>query len=539
MSTAAEAYERAGIVDAMQGAVMAAIKAVPYLRRGEDMAGTCITGEVWYRYPDGRMYYSSQPGFSIGSALDRYMPPIFYYAGCTGDRFFFPATDALTAGAVADMIADDGTPVGTREVVSVSETVHTPAGTFEACVRIRKTEVDGVVHEAWYKAGVGLVRFESPDDPVLAHKVLLSYEVKGGEGLLPVAVGNRWCYGTPVAPDAMTEVNEYRMETVGKAADKDGVSVEAVALSCFNYIGMAEGWQATAMDMGLVFDCVAFQCNQKDFAAAAASLRQAVIANTDRETVDSALSVLEYLDEKAIYDKASWRFCPSSTNISRLRLHPGDHSRVYYGESEHGFCDTGVWGTRGEENRIFGVKPFRYLQILTGTLWDDRWVAGYEADVPHAWRDEESTHIKVSEGGRIETPAGVFADTLRLTLTYGNTDAASEGYYFFRGTDLGEKDYWFAPGVGIVRFDCRWGRFNHAECLLTDWRAVAAEGEMLPFHIGNFWRYEEQNLTAEGYIARRDYRVLSGMGNEYRLADHQMFTFKGTVEAYEEMKRRL
>ena len=46
-------------------------------------------------------------------------------------------------------------------------------------------------------------------------------------------------------------------------------------------------------------------------------------------------------------------------------------------------------------------------------------------------------------------------------------------------------------------------------------------------------------LTAEGYIARRDYRVLSGMGSRYLLGDHQMFTFKGTVEEYEAYKAKL
>ena len=45
--------------------------------------------------------------------------------------------------------------------------------------------------------------------------------------------------------------------------------------------------------------------------------------------------------------------------------------------------------------------------------------------------------------------------------------------------------------------------------------------------------------SAEGYIARRDYRVLSGMGDRYLLGDHQMFTFQGTVEEYEAYKAKL
>ncbi len=139
----------------------------------------------------------------------------------------------------------------------------------------------------------------------------------------------------------------------------------------------------------------------------------------------------------------------------------------------------------------------------------------------------------------IETPAGVFEHTRHIILTCGDVQNLGESDYFFNGTDYGEKEYWFAPGVGVVRFDCRWGIYNHSECVLSDYRTVARPGEMMPMHIGNCWRYEEVNLTAEGYIARRDYEVLSGMGNRYRLGDHQMFTFKGTVEDYEAYKASL
>ena len=164
---------------------------------------------------------------------------------------------------------------------------------------------------------------------------------------------------------------------------------------------------------------------------------------------------------------------------------------------------------------------------------------GCTAEYPHDWK-EGTVKLNVTDGGVIETPAGKFENTVHLTISCevpGNPD--DYGYYFYDNTDCGVKEYWFAPGVGVVRFKCAWGRHLTSDCLLTDYHTVAAPGEMMPIHIGNRWRYEEQYLTAENYIARRDYKILSGMGDNYTLADSQFFTWRGNVEEYEEFKRNL
>ncbi len=530
-------YMRAGIRKGGYGMAAAAVRSLPYFRAGEDMASATLTGEIWHLHPNGQISYKSQPGFGMGGPLQRYRTPVFYSAGYAAGSRFFPTSMSFEAGTSETMFGQSGDAAGTCEVVSASETVSTPAGTFEDCVHIRKTECDHSVYDIWYKDGVGLLKLADPADSPFAHKVLVAYEVHGGSGLLPVATGNRWCYQSPALADGMTDVNEYIMENTYADTDGDGNPVTAVALSCLNYMGMQSGWAERVMDPALVFGYVSDLCEKKEYVAAADALSEIILSNTDRESVDDALSILDYLREKARYDRASWRFCPSSANISGITLFFEDHHRIGYNEAPFVSCDTGVWGSRGEENRIFGVKPFRYLQALTGTLWDDRWVPGYESDVPHSWRENVTTHIRVVDGGRVETPAGVFENTIRITLTCGETHAPAADYYFFHGTDLGEKDYWFAEGVGIVRFDCRWGSHLQSECVLTDCRVTARTGDRMPIAIGNRWRYEEVNLTGEGYIARRDYGVLSGRGKAYRLADHQMFTFMGNVEAYEEMKQ--
>ena len=53
------------------------------------------------------------------------------------------------------------------EVVSVSETVITPAGTYHHCVKIRENLADGTTEYKYYAPGVGVVREQPADGDVL------------------------------------------------------------------------------------------------------------------------------------------------------------------------------------------------------------------------------------------------------------------------------------------------------------------------------------------------------------------------------------
>jgi hypothetical protein len=244
----------------------------------------------------------------------------------------------------------------------------------------------------------------------------------------------------------------------------------------------------------------------------------------------------DYDAGKLPMDEKGWRFCPSSANISTLQI---KDDRIVYGECDYFCFDMGPFGTRGAENRIFGVKPFRYLHDLCGTLWSNKWVPGYTEDRLHSWNGG-MIHLTVDEGGAVETPAGSFADTIHLTVNCEAEDYRDDyGYYFYEHCDCGTKEFWFAPGVGVVRFKCTWGRHLESDALLSDYRTIASAGEWMPIHIGNRWRYDEVNLTAENYIARRDYKVISGMSGRYLLSDHQFFTYKGNLTEYDAFKASL
>ena len=524
-----------GKTDAMYGNTIAGMKAMEFLRDQQyaEPINVCLTGEKW-RIENGQPYYQNQPGcnYAWSEALCDYDIPVFYFAGCSGDRYFFPKTIPYEAGAKEEMVDKDGTSCGWREIVSMDDTVVTPAGVFTGCMHLRKTEDESNVYDIWYKEGIGIVKEISHWDGYtgdsLTTEVLVSYEIKGGTGYLPLAVGNTWRYERPDRPEVIHELNEYVIEQLDD---------NAVSLSCINFAGLVKGWEELTNDGTVLLTAASQKCSQKDFEGAAAMCRRIIMENQNQECTAYALGALEYLEEKIPYDAMGWRFCPSSINGSFVNV---TENKITYTESAFSSMETGPWGTRGEENGIFGVKPFRFLQTCAGGLWDNRWVPGFTEERVLDYSDKAVLRISVEEGGTVETPAGIFENCLHLVID-GEVEGVAHDYtyYFYRHTHCGHKEYWFAPGVGVVRFVCDWGGFVKTDCVLSSYKTVARDGEYMPVYSGNRWQYDELGLTGEGYIARRDYKVASGMNGRYLLVDNQMFTFKGNTEAYEAFKKSL
>ena len=533
LNAAMEDYKQTAAPDAYYGNTVAGLKALHLLEVDGNPSWALVTGEGW-RVENGNVYIHNEPGCNYrgGNSLYKFQRYIFMDAGHSGDRYFFPRTIPVETGREEEMLDKNGNFVGIRRVIATDETVVTPAGVFENCLHIEKANNIGESDHMWYKRGVGLVKIASKEDPI-ADKVLCDYEIKGGEGWLPIAVGNRWNYENPVKPDIMCEINEYVIERMGENPNTE----ETVCVSALNYFALNKDWEKNTEDPTILFILVDSFCEKQRYADALKVLKRIVLLNRNRESVDMALSLIENLEERVKYYEKNWRYCPSSANISKISIKNG---LINYHEATEVSCDIGVWGTRHEENRIFGVKPFRYLQQLARTLWDEKWVDGYTETHQHPYKDAEIT-LSVKDGGRIETPCGVFENTVHLTVNAeakeGNRN--EYGYYFYNNTDCGVKEFWFAKGVGVVRFKCTWGNHLESDCYLTSYRTVANENEMMPMHIGNTWRYEEKYLTDENYIARRDYKVISGNDGRYLLADSQTFTWRGNVDEYEDWKKTL
>jgi hypothetical protein len=91
----------------------------------------------------------------------------------------------------------------------------------------------GIVGETHYFAeGIGLIRsvlsVRSREGMREYVYDLCDYTVKGGDGLLPCCVGNRWCYRQEDCPDDIDQV--IRREIIGQSG-------EEYLLSGWNYAG--------------------------------------------------------------------------------------------------------------------------------------------------------------------------------------------------------------------------------------------------------------------------------------------------------------
>lgn len=467
----------------------------------------------------GKWRFVRQPGFSVGLNANEYaqhrLDALFFHLSRCG-RVLLDMT--MTVGDTCH------SEHGTRTRLPDSKAV-VPAGTFSDC-RCFHVEGPKCCVKAWFADGVGLVKAELTDGQ--GTEVYELAEMRGtGEGFFPVAVGNYWRY---VKADIPPHLYQCFERTVTYADE------ETVNFAVISIVALKREWQRLdAADSELYIARCTALCDQNKVDEAIAMLRQAVRANTTQNAAVMALAGIEYLTRVRDWQAKGYRLCPSSINGSYLLENDGV---ITYNEAAAYSFGPHRLGTRHEENRIFGVKPFRYLQLLTGKLYDPRWVAGYHEEF--AWvHGAIKVQLDVSDGGTVTTAAGTFADCLKVTLHAENDTRGQKDYFHnFEYVDCGVKEFWFAPSVGIVRFVFTWGESLRSESELVAYSVPAAEGEMMPVMMGNHWEYDEVNLTAEGYRAKRINTVAAGMGRRFLLTDAQEFLFLGTEEEYEAFKKK-
>lgn len=510
--------------EAYQANAVAALRSIDNMEKNalDPLKGYEVTAEGLL-YENGRLTFYNQPGFSdlpyMSTVSFDFNSFLYFIAGCK--RVIFD--ENLKPG---EKITDND---GSLECVSYDEQVSVAAGTFERCMHTRTDATNWKGHyiiDAWYAPKVGLIKVAAKINGRTESYELKEYSIVGGEGYYPFAVGNRWVYHNPNVPSYIYHDIERTVEYT------DGHLTNMAITSPVTLIKDYENCDDIDSYFYLMFaDKI---CDEWKFDEAIEMLKKAVRLNVSEEAVRISLYSIEVLNRFAEYQKKGYRFCPSGIVASYLKA---DEKGVRYDNPYVLSLLPNRYGARGRyEDRIFGIKPFRYFNQFMGCLWDEKWVIGYREEKPV--NNGLTLIFTVEDGGTVTTPAGEFSSCRKIMINVSKPDGADDKWYFsdwYRHVDSGLKEYWFAPGVGIVKIASTWGEECYAECLLKSYSTPAAdENDYFPIQIGNEWEYDEPHLTEEGYRAKAIFHIMSGMNGKYLMTSSQEFVCFKTEEEYNE-----
>ena len=356
----------------------------------------------------------------------------------------------------------------------------TPAGRFENCsVFVCEGERNGLTYcKTFLCPGVGIVYQTVTIAGVTSEWVLSDYRIRGGKGLLPFEAGNSWSYSH--------KGNDIRISDRENFFEVTGCENGCVTLynSSYDIVnGYVDTWEGKSVEMRDTYYDV----------------------NGDDEKLRDVSDVMKRCEELACTKRQKTQTAIANTVMRRIfstdaASNPDTNVLGKWDFFERDVIEKKAGRTIMWHNRIFdfewkdipikGVEGYKViysffmsiLQNAAGCLWSDEWVDGYTfAEKKGRW-DDVTKNFAVTGGESVTTPAGVFEDCRHIS------------FEFVGGWDYckGKCEYWFAPGVGIVRFTHPLWDGSKAEWLLTEYRGKG-DG-YFPTDDGFFRRYEPQNL---------------------------------------------
>ena len=495
---------------------VAAIKAIDIIAPEFDeyITGYSITGESYRLYDGGkRLDFVNQPGFSEvypGCGVNSYHS-LYYYAsngGIDHNNWFYDLSKHTE-----------------------KESVSVVAGTFEDCLHIHIITKDdwarSAEYEIWYAKDIGLVKFRvkvDGDDEECYE--LCEYKINGGSGYMPAEVGNLWRYRNVNLSEPYEQTNEYEITSVVDNPETDSKYIYTAAT---NILRTSKKDSDSNTYIALAQDALPNEEPQKwDFDTAILDLKLANQKNTSARASQFSHNAIDFIGRCAEYYKNRYVFLPSGISSGVISKHKTDDKIFYKENSVYYMGPYVIWGSWYGARRCIGLKPFRFLNQLAGTLYSDKWIVGYTEEIANG---DGTVYLKVEDGGTI----GAFDNCIKVTFDLeweGGKD--DRGYYLhnLRYSHCGTKIYWYAPNVGIVRHDCIWGDAITSSIELTEYKSCATNGEYMPIYVGNRWIYDEVTLP-EQFIARKKYDLVSGIEDDFFMIEEQEMLFLGTDEEYE------
>ncbi len=420
------------------------------------------------------------------------------------DRRFFDAT--LSVGE--SITGSDGT---TLTYEANGETVETPAGTFVDCqlwITKNRNKWNGLSFcKVWYKNGVGIVKYVVDSHSISEGRVLTDYHVTGGEGLLPMAVGNTWTYALLGKTDTLDASVTYQVTFADGDTAVLGYSHHIIRNS-YDEDSWLDMMEQIRNDY---FADVEPEAHVRDVSHAVARAEALAVTPMQKAHTKTACAVATRIMDAAPNLHPDHTFDTVWEFFNRYEVHkePGRAS----------MCDIRRFSFE-LKNWCEGCDPvlcnhiYSILQDATDWLWNDAWQVGYQAVIKakHYDRENVTTTMVCTDAGTITTKAGTFENCLKMALDIQNVSSG----YSYRG---GKKEYFFAPGVGIVRIvnEFSEGTRNGVYELVS--YEGTGEGYM-PFADGMVRSYEAIGLT-DGFCAATEYHYVADEGGDLAIFSNQ------------------
>lgn len=431
-----------------------------------------------------RRYADNCSGIGWLPTVDSTMDSVFTNASRCDGYFTDPA---LSVGE--SVTGSDGTTL-TFEADDVS--VATPEGKFENC-QVWTLHGEDSTYKTYYKDGIGIVRQEKTRDGITEMRALSAYKIVGGEGLIPVAEGNRWEYTGGYDPAILDQGCAI---TVHFTDDNVCLLAETFHLHRIGYD--ENSWVDMISNIrGEYFDgekcCDVTHAIERAFALAETPMQKAHTKAAASVAKRILMTNPEFNPDYT--ETGHWNF------FERTKTKHTNGKIRLDGNYRWSFELKDTDGSYAQEallyNNIFGI-----LQDVADCIWSNDWQAGKTLTAEFMLWDSHpiKTEIVCEDGGTVVTKAGTFENCLKLTLdSTGFEDGLS-----YMGV---KKEYFFAEGVGIVR------TVNHmcdgaakAVYELTSYEGTG-EGYM-PLADGLTRRYDGIDFT-DGHIGWTEYTFVA------------------------------
>ncbi len=399
---------------------------------------TNVTGET-YRYVDGKLYFWQQPGYRHDNGINpgwaEYNESLFWQIQACDSLMYDPE---MKPGDVR-LSSDKKVTLMYKEA---GVTVTVPAGTFENCSRyvIEGDHYDLTFVDALICPGVGIVRQTSTRFGETDTWELSSYKLCGGYGAIPFAGGNRWEYeivysDCDVAFD--NQINVFEVTYVGSDHITLYHSQFVTGLRYKNeWVGAIS--QATDKFFDYENDKIV---NVNEYLEHAAEL-----ATTRREKLHTELltKVIKRISDTDFNDPDAAE-AGYFNSFHVLNVIPKDGALTLYDQE---FQTAGLWRMQHRGSEVYKILHNCLYDVYTdavGCLWRDEWVPGYseKRDFMY-WSYSVHLDFDVLDDETVTTSAGTFENCRHVISDLKGLPWGC-GY---RGERV---EYWFAPGVGIVK----------------------------------------------------------------------------------------